>query len=259
MGFFEKMAAAKKTEIAKLKTNPIDAAQLKESTKSLAAALTGDRLQIIAEIKRGAPGASEVFAPLNLHEVVKAYNQSAAAISIVVESQFFNGRLADIGFVAAHSQKPILVKDVVLDEVQVDWLRLHGANAVLLNANLLTKQQLKELSAHIVSYRMEPFVEVHDLQEFHTALEIGTKIIAIHNVNPITWEINNATTESILQSIDNRYLNDIILVYASGVKSLDDLKRIRKITQFGAVLIGTAFMQNLELVHRFNDELATDS
>ncbi|QEY52801.1 beta/alpha barrel domain-containing protein [Legionella longbeachae] len=83
MSFFDKISAAKKTEIAMLKTNPIDAAQLEESTKSLAAALTGDRLQIIAEIKRGAP----------------------------------------------------------------------GANAVLLNANLLTKQQLKELSAHIVSYK----------------------------------------------------------------------------------------------------------
>ncbi|QEY53289.1 beta/alpha barrel domain-containing protein [Legionella longbeachae] len=107
--------------------------------------------------------------------------------------------------------------------------------------------------------RTEPFVEVHDFREFQTALEIATKIIAIHNVDPITWEINNDVTESILQGVDNRYLNDIILVYASGVKSLDDLKRIRKITQFRAVLIGTAFMQNLELVHRFNNELAADS
>ncbi|CDZ77301.1 Tryptophan biosynthesis protein TrpCF [Legionella massiliensis] len=258
MSIFQKIAAAKKTEIAALKKNSVSFARLQVSTKSLAAVLTSERLQIIAEIKRGSPGMKEAFEPPNLPKIIDAYNKSAAAISVVVESQFFNGQIEDIKFVADNSPKPILVKEVVLDKVQVDWLRYNGADAILLNANLLSKQQLKKLSDHIISYRMEPFVEVHDIREFYTALEIGAQIIAIHNVNPSTWETDNGATESILESVGIEYLKDKVLVYASGVKSLNDLSRVSKYTQFNAVLIGTAFMQNLDLVHRFNEELTNN-
>src|SRR5688572_22299658 len=85
-----------------------------------AAALGGDRLAVIGEVKRRSPSRGPL--DLDLDPVAQASQYAAggaAGISVLTEPEFFSGSNADLAAVATATRLPVLRKDFTLEAVQI--------------------------------------------------------------------------------------------------------------------------------------------
>jgi indole-3-glycerol phosphate synthase len=113
-----------------------------------------------------------------------------------------------------------------------------GADAILLIVAALDQEQLNSLLETAALYQLEVLVEVHTLAELERALETPTRIIGINNRNLATFEIDLGVTEKLSEEVPN----EIVLVSESGIRTAEDLARIRA-CGVDAVLIGEALMR----------------
>lgn len=218
-------------------------AQLKlPACKSFKSALKGNQLAVIAEIKRKSPskGAlADITDPLALASTYQEHG--ASAISILTDTPFFGGGLADLQQVATHlatCKIPLLRKDFMIDNIQLAEARLAGADAVLAIVAILghkTKALLNDAKA----LGLDVLVEVHDEAELDLALSIGAEIIGINNRNLQTMTID---TKQALRLVD-RIPNDIVKVAESGILVTSLAKQYRQ-AGFDAVLIGEALVKS---------------
>jgi indole-3-glycerol phosphate synthase len=222
--------------------------KLKESVASMdfspldmEAILRGDRLNLIAEVKKASPSKSIIRADFDPVSIALTYAQSgAAAISVLTENLHFMGKLdylIDIREALENKKIPLLRKDFIHDPYQVYESRFYGADAVLLIVAILTSEQLSELLK--ISHRlgMKCLVEVHNEKELEVALGSEARIIGINNRDLNTFQVDLSVTERLRSHIPS----DRIVVSESGIHSKTDIARLQKLG-VNAVLIGEALM-----------------
>ena len=144
-------------------------------TSSFPAKLLGERISLIAEVKKASPSRGLLCPDFDPVRLARDYEAAgASAISVLTDGPFFQGSLVDLRAVkAATSNTPILRKDFIIDPYQLVEARLAGADAVLLIVAALTPLQLKELLNESLSLGMTALVEVHDEPELDLAIEAG--------------------------------------------------------------------------------------
>ena len=213
-------------------------------TRSLAQALRGPSLGLIAEVKRASPSRGVLRADLDPQALARTYAGSgAAAISVLTEEQHFQGSLADLIAVRAvldgrgDPRLPLLRKDFLFDAYHLYEARAYGADAVLLIAAVLNPGLLAELLALARTLGLECLVEVHDQQELERALTADAQIIGINNRDLRTFEVNLALSERLRPLIPE----DRVVVAESGIHSRADMQRLRALG-VNAVLIGEALV-----------------
>jgi len=213
-------------------------------TRSLAQALRGPSLGLIAEVKRASPSRGVLRADLDPQALARTYAGSgAAAISVLTEEQHFQGSLDDLKAVRAaldgcgDARPPVLRKDFLFDAYHLYEARVYGADAVLLIAAVLNPGLLAELLALARTLGLECLVEVHDEQELERALAAGAQIIGINNRDLRTFEVNLALSERLRPLIPA----DRVVVAESGVHTRADVERLRALG-VNAVLIGEALV-----------------
>jgi indole-3-glycerol phosphate synthase len=219
-------------------------AQAAPPTRSLAQALRGPSLGLIAEVKRASPSRGVLRADLDPKALVRTYAiGGAAAISVLTEGQHFQGSLADLEAVRAvldgrgEPRQPLLRKDFLFDAYHLYEARVYGADAVLLIAAILKPRLLAKLLALARTLGMECLVEVHDEQELERALAADAQIIGINNRDLRTFEVNLAVSERLRPLIpDGR-----VVVAESGIYSRADVERLQALG-VNAVLIGEALV-----------------
>jgi indole-3-glycerol phosphate synthase len=212
--------------------------------RSLAQALRGPSLGLIAEVKRASPSRGVLRADLDPQALARAYAGSgAAAISVLTEERHFQGSLDDLEAVRAvldgrgDPRPPLLRKDFLFDAYHLYEARVYGADAVLLIAAILKPKLLTELLALARSLGLDCLVEVHDEQELERALAAGAQVIGINNRDLRTFEVDLALTERLRPLIPE----DRVVVAESGVHSRADMQRLRALG-VNAVLIGEALV-----------------
>jgi indole-3-glycerol phosphate synthase len=213
-------------------------------TRSLAEALRGPSLALIAEVKRASPSRGVLRADLDPRALVRTYASSgAAAISVLTEEQHFQGSLDDLEAVRAvldgrgGLRPPLLRKDFLFDAYHLFEARVYGADAVLLIAAILKRGLLAELLALAGTLGLDCLVEVHDEQELEQALAADAQIIGINNRDLRTFEVDVAVSERLRPLIPQ----DRVVVAESGVQSRADVQRLRALG-VDAVLIGEALV-----------------
>ena len=164
-------AVARVDEAARLV--PLRALQQREppvAPRSLASALTGCDMALIAEIKRASPSRGHLAWIPDPAAHARAYVAGgAAAISVLTEPAHFHGTLADLREVAVAVDVPVIRKDFVVDDYQVWEARAAGASALLLIVAALADDALGALLAETAAAGLEALVEVHDSQEARRA------------------------------------------------------------------------------------------
>jgi indole-3-glycerol phosphate synthase len=211
------------------------AAAAHPAANSFRAALAGNRIAVIAEIKRRSPSAGEINPALDPVERAAAYTAAGArAISVLTNGPFFGGSLEDLAAVTDRVSVPVLRKEFILDELQILEARGSGASAVLLIVRALTKDRIKALLRFTRDSGLEAVVEVHTVDELTMALACGADILGVNSRDLDTFSINKPAAWRLLSTIPP----DLIAIAESGMADSQDVGEAAD-AGADAVLVGT--------------------
>ena len=241
----DKIVAAKSEELADAKAvaslpDLEKAAAEQPAALDLSAALTGNGIKLIAEVKKASPSRgllSPDFDPVRLAGTYVA--NGAAAVSCLTDARF-QGELAHLSAIkqsGASRLAPVLRKDFIFDPYQVCEARSAGADAILLIVAILETAQLRDLLETARSLGMQCLVEVHDETELETALGTGAEIFGINNRDLHTFATDLAVTQRLAPLVPNGK----VVVSESGIFTRDDLQLLDR-SGVNAVLVGEALV-----------------
>ncbi len=196
------------------------------------------KLNVIAECKRRSPLKGVLCLEYDPVRLATDYEGAgASAISVLTERAFFDGSLDHLRTVRSTVELPLLCKDFIVCEYQLLEARASGADAVLLIVSALDQEMLKRLVSTAAEFDLSSLVEVHDEIEQARALDAGATIIGVNNRNLRTLEVDLDVAHSLISNIPH----GVISVAESGLRSAEDLTRLRKIG-YDAFLIGEFLM-----------------
>ena len=243
MNFLDRIRPVKEAEVAALRTlHALEAPRRPgPPVRDFAAALRGGG-RLIAEVKRCSPSDPGFRQDAAVERLAAVYQRSgAAAISIVTDRANFGTSLDDVAALRAASSLPVLAKDFVIDEVQVQAAWAAGADAVLLIARMLTAARLAELLACVRGLGMESLVECHDEADIGAALAAGAILVGLNN-----RDLNALTTDVGLTARMLPLLPDgVVRVAESGI---DSRGQVRDLAALGAdaFLVGHALLKHAD-------------
>mgnify|MGYP001478772817 FL=1 len=198
-----------------------------------------ENIKLIAEIKKASPTKGIIREKFDHISIAQIYDKKHVhAVSVLTEEDFFMGSLSFIPEVKKFTSKPVLRKDFIVDEYQIYETRVNSADAILLIATILEKNQAAEYLNLARELGLSVLFEVHNFKELEMALLIACDIIGINNRNLKTLQIDMNTTFTLRREIPS----DRIVVSESGIKSRMDVQKLQNI-RVDALLIGTSFME----------------
>ncbi|MBI4515577.1 MAG: indole-3-glycerol phosphate synthase TrpC [Deltaproteobacteria bacterium] len=194
---------------------------------------------IIAEVKRASPSKGLIRADFDPVAIARCYAaHAAAAISVLTDERFFQGRLDYLAAIRAAVTLPLLQKDFVIEPFQLLEARACGADAVLLIVAALDRSLLADLHAQALALGLEALVEVHDEAELESALRVKPRLIGINNRDLHSFRTSLTTSERLLPLIPA----GTIVVAESGIETRADVERLLR-AGAQAFLIGEACMR----------------
>ncbi len=204
------------------------------------AALRGDAVAVIAEVKRASPSKGNL-APIRDPGALAARYEAggAAVISVLTEERRFSGSLADLAAVRAAVDIPVLRKDFIVTSYQLWEARARGADLVLLIVAALDDEALVSLIERAGSVGLTPLVEVHDETELKRALDAGATFVAVNARDLRTLEVDRNVFARMAPLVPSQ----IVLVAESGVRGPHDLLAYGA-AGADAVLVGEALVTN---------------
>jgi indole-3-glycerol phosphate synthase len=216
-------------------------ARERPAAADFAAALRGDRLRVIAEMKARTPSAGVLaegadYRPARLASQYEA--GGAAAISVICQETSFGGRPEHLAEAREACSLPILRKDFVSDEYQVAEARSLGADSVLLIVGAVPAARLRELAAYARRLGMEPLVEIHEQAQVQDALTLEARVIGVNHRDLDTFEVDTGLTARLRPLIPAA----TVLVAESGVRDAAGARALRE-AGADAVLVGEALMR----------------
>lgn len=231
-----------------------EALRHQEPPRDFAGALQGQDISLIAEIKRASPSKGVLHRDLAAPSLARVYSEAgAAAVSVLTESDFFQGAFADLQAVRAEVNLPLLCKDFIVDRYQVLKARAHGADAVLLIVAILTQSELRTLFDTARSLGMTALVEVHSREELERALQLSPRVIGINNRNLSDFSVDLETTLGLLRVIPE----GVTVVSESGIHTRADVVRLRS-TGTDAILVGEALVTSDDPAAKIGELLGRD-
>lgn len=206
---------------------------------AFAAALKRPGVNVIAEIKAASPSAGPIVPNPDVERIAREYREGgAAAMSVVVEPEFFGGSTGWLARARAASGLPVIMKDFVVAPLQLFCGIAAGADAVLLLASLLDAKEIARFIDFLDEYGVDALVEVHDDAELDRAVQGGARIIGVNNRDLRTFNVDLATAERLSKRIPSA----AVKVAESGIKTSQDVDRLRK-AGFGAFLVGESLLR----------------
>jgi indole-3-glycerol phosphate synthase len=207
--------------------------------RDLAAALSRDTLNVIAELKPASPSRGVIREPFDAAVLAQTLESAgAAALSVLTEPEFFRGSLKNLRLAHDCVKLPALRKDFIFDPWQVWESRANDADSFLLIVAVLPDSLLTDLIALGRELGMEPLIEVHTAAELDRALAADSRMIGVNNRNLKTLTVRAETAFELI----GRMPEQCVAVAESGIRSHADLLRLRD-AGFDGFLIGEHLMQ----------------
>ena len=212
----------------------------RKPSRDFKAALSAAQPAIIAESKKASPSRGVLVERYHPAFLAHAYEEGgAAAISVLTDRKFFQGSLHDLEAARAAGTLPVLRKDFTIDRLQIYEAAAHGADAILLIAAVLNRQELEQFRLLAAELQMASLVEVHDADEVQKAVDSGAEIIGVNNRNLATFEVDLNT------SVRLSYLlpAEVIKVSESGIFDRASIGQLSA-AGFSAFLVGESLMRS---------------
>jgi len=235
----EVAARAERLPLERLAQGLAESPPVRGFADALAARLAAGRSAIIAELKRASPSKGVLRQDFRPAEIAASYERGGAAcLSVLTDSDFFQGSDAHLREARSACVLPVLCKDFIIDPYQIYEARVIGADCILLIVACLDDHRLRELSDLAGELGLDVLVEIHDREELERALAIPGRLIGINNRNLRNFQVNPETTLGMLNAIPQ----DRIPITESGIGAREDIARMRK-RGVHAFLVGEAFMR----------------
>jgi indole-3-glycerol phosphate synthase len=219
-----------------------------------ATAICGERIRLIAEVKKASPSRGVIRHDFQPVAIAKTYaGNGASAISVLTEARYFQGSLDYLSDIrkALGNRIPLLRKDFIHDPYQIYESRAYGADSLLLIVAILSQQQLEELLGLSHELGMSCLVEIHNEAEMETAHRSQARIIGINNRDLNTSTVDITTTERLRPLI----LPNRIVVSESGIKDRSDIERMSQLG-IDAVLVGESLVAAPDIAARMKELLS---
>ena len=203
-----------------------------------------EKISLIAEIKKASPSAGIIINDYNPVDLAKKYNEyNATCLSVLTEEDFFQGNLIHLSKIKKSVHLPILCKDFFIDPFQVYLAKSYGADAILIILSAVTDDLAKKLYENALKLNMSVIIEVHTRNEAKKAIEFKDALIGINNRNLKTLKTDMNITYDIHDILINHHQP---LISESGIKSKEDLLKIKEKTKIKTFLIGESLLKNIE-------------
>ena len=224
-------------------TYDIDA-NLDKSSKDLIQIIkTNVRPTLLTEIKFASPSLGKIRTLTDPASIAKQMIAGGSkALSVLTQPNLFHGSPEYFMKVREAVDVPLLMKDIMIENIQIDAAKKMGADYILLIQSLFDQGFLKEIEEFIEyahKKELKILLEVHTKQEFVNALKTKADLIGINNRNLDTLEINLKTTEIVLEGYEKQRL----ILSESGIETIDDIQYLKKCGA-DAFLIGSSIMKS---------------
>ncbi|MBQ9407535.1 MAG: indole-3-glycerol-phosphate synthase [Desulfovibrio sp.] len=208
----------------------------------------GDLPSVIAEYKCASPSRGSICQTLQVEEVARQYAAcGAAALSVLTEEQFFQGKLAYVER-AVHAMDgpatalPVLRKDFLYDPLQILMTASTPASALLLIVRLSPQAaELRNLRELTEAYGMQAVVEIFDEKDLRLARESGARIIQVNARDLDSLVVNREACLALARKCPPEAGETWIA--ASGMSQGRHMRQVAE-AGFHAALVGSALMQD---------------
>ncbi|MDR7694298.1 indole-3-glycerol phosphate synthase TrpC [Riemerella anatipestifer] len=225
--------AKKQTPLEKLKDTPF----FHQPTRGFIECLKSNPYGIIAEFKRKSPSKNNINIESKIQDVLPLYKEyGAACVSVLTDTPFFGGSLTDLEEANAYDI-PLLRKDFIVDDYQIYQAKAHGADCILLIANILAKSQIEDLTDTAHHLGLDVLLEFYsgeDFDKYYSKL----KMVGINNRNLNTFEVDYEHAIRMRNQLPEGTLG----VAESAIYSSEIYKKLKH-NGFDAFLMGEYFMK----------------
>lgn len=198
---------------------------------------------LLTEIKFASPSLGKIRTLTDPASIAKQMiSGGSKALSVLTQPNLFNGSPEYFIKVREAVDVPLLMKDIMIENIQIDAAEKIGADYILLIQSLFDQGFLKEIDEYIEyahKKELKILLEVHTKQEFTNALKTNADLIGINNRNLDTLEIDLKTTEDVLSGFDKSR----IILSESGVETPEDIAYLKKCGA-DAFLVGSSIMKS---------------
>jgi indole-3-glycerol phosphate synthase len=199
----------------------------------------GEPLRLIAEIKFRSPSAGALSSVLGVAERAAAYERAGASmVSVLTDARFFGGAWENLALARESTSLPLLCKEFVVDELQLDAARSYGADAVLIIVRCVPRERVRALVDGARARELEPFVEITNDDEARVALDAGATLVGVNARDLDTLVMDTERAARTLGGLPS----GVTRVHLSGLAKPIDVERVRN-TGADAALVGETLMR----------------
>jgi indole-3-glycerol phosphate synthase len=238
MGVLDEILSRKRSELPELRRRVLPPFPKRVPAVDLRRAPDGT-LRILAENKRRSPSAGNLSTVLGVAERAAAYERAGASlISVLCDNHFFGGDYEDLHRAREGSSLPLLCKEFIIDEIQLDCALAYGASAALLIVRCLSDEALERLLPATIARGLLPVVEVATEAEAELALRAGATTIGVNARDLDTLEMRRDRAAAILRDLPKH----VIKLHLSGLSKPEDVRQVFD-GPADAALIGEVLMR----------------
>lgn len=236
-----RIVARKKEELAepRISREELSERASLRTPRDFTAALRAARPSVIAEIKKASPSRGLLAPDFDPVAMAKMYEAGgAAALSVLTDRNFFQGGFEHLQAARAAVALPVIRKDFTIDEYHVREAAAFHADAILLIAAILDREQMRGYRELAESLGLAALVEVHNEPELDAALNSGATVVGVNNRDLRTFEVHLETSLRLVSKIPGHVLK----VSESGIRDNDDVRTLLD-AGFDAFLVGEHLMK----------------
>ena len=209
------------------------------SVYSLADRLSSGKTSgIITEFKRKSPSKGIINAKAQVVDVTTQYAEAGAAgLSVLSDSEFFGGSTDDVLAARLANKIPVLRKEFIVDEYQVYETKAMGADVMLLIAECLKKDEIRDLARLAKSLGLNIIMEVHSEEQLDKYTS-DIDIVGVNNRNLKTFEVSIENSKYLFDKMPT----EAVRISESGISNITAIKELKEVG-FQGFLIGENFMK----------------
>jgi indole-3-glycerol phosphate synthase len=218
---------------------------------------------LITEIKFASPSKGRIVAESNYtissptDIASNMVGSGAVGLSIVTQPNLFGGSPEFLGMIRKTVAVPLLMKDIIVSDIQIDSAKRMGADCILLIKSIfdsnLTEGSIEKFADYANKKGMQVVFEVHKEQEFREVLKSlidpRQNLIGINNRDLNDLNVDITTTMNLLKKGDKQ---GRIIISESGISKAGEIQQLKK-AGADAFLIGTSIMESSDIASKVTE------